>query len=91
MRGRSGTIAKNNNIAYTMKQRNKCWIVIANGKEFRPIIFRGTGENFEWFYVKGGPQGRQWPGRYIDRHYAARDILRKAGLWKDEENYQDNF
>ncbi len=91
MKGRAGTTVKNNNIPYSIRQYRKAWIVTANGKEFQAIIIRGTGEDSIWFYVKQGRNGKQWPGRYLTRHYAARDILRKAGLWHDEEDYQDNF
>jgi hypothetical protein len=55
------------------------WNVIVDGKMFPPVITR-TSDGM----CTVSENGVLWPGRYFDRHYAARDILRKEGLWDDQ-------
>ena len=57
------------------------WQVIFNKKTLAPVI---TPLPHGFFAVS--QDGVQWPGRYADRHYAARDILRKAGLMREDDN-----
>ncbi len=91
MKGKEGTTVNQNNIKFSVHKHKNVWTVKAAGKTFQHVIVSGTGEQEGWFYVRRGPNGQQWPGKYLTRHYAARDILRKARMWKDEGNYQDNF
>ena len=57
------------------------WQISFEGRLLAPLITRQPNG-----MCTISENGAQWPGRYVDRHYAARDIMRREGLWDEDKD-----